>query len=454
MDRSRPSAPERSAAVRVAGRAALDLLLPAAAGERGEPAPHAKAGPVVHEAAVFRQPQDGRRVRRGPPSCPAADAHFGNPSALPQTASESPGSGPPDLSVPATRRSDPAAQPRLEHRYYLHSHAWRLPVSGGGDGLVQPVRAQLGTVQHDGDRLLPGRTRRGLPLRPTRNLELRPGLAVHCGRLPGSAQTTRHPDQHGWPRPCARQRVHRTAVALAQVRADLPRRLRQRSRSVPGAGKLLPLLQPPAPAPGARIPDAGGPVPAQIQKEKGTLLMGDAVPQTPWDLALLFSRMHAFRFTRIGACRTIDLLARRIGLSRDGTRAPMQVRNGRRPHGRLLGHQPAALSKDGRFFVQPTRTTLKCHRWLFNSIGHSTTFSLSVQHLRDRRIMLILGNVRTIVQPSPRHLTQFGAVLSYFTRSTDGTHRRLAGIGRPHFNELLKLLLCLLTLRDIDHGTQ
>jgi hypothetical protein len=57
-------------------------------------------------------------------------------------------------------------------------------------------------------------------------------------------------------------------------------------------------------------------------------MMGDAVPQTPWDLPLLFSRMDVFRFTRNGACPTIDLLARRIGLSRDGTRAPMQVRNG------------------------------------------------------------------------------------------------------------------------------
>ena len=41
--------------------------------------------------------------------------------------------------------------------------------------------------------------------------------------------------------------------------------------------------------------------------------MGDAVPQTPWDLPLLLSRMDAFCFTRNGTCRTIDLLARRIG---------------------------------------------------------------------------------------------------------------------------------------------
>jgi hypothetical protein len=76
-----------------------------------------------------------------------------------------------------------------------------------------------------------------------------------------------------------------------------------------------------------------------------------APPPSPRDLALLFSRMDAFRFTRNGTCRTIESLARRIGLSRDGTRAPMQVRNGWRPSGRLRG-QPAAPSKNGRNFVQ------------------------------------------------------------------------------------------------------
>jgi hypothetical protein len=85
-------------------------------------------------------------------------------------------------------------------------------------------------------------------------------------------------------------------------------------------------------------------------------MMG-ALPPSPRDLPLLFSRMDAFRFTRCGDCRTIVLLARRIGQRGDATRAPMQVRNGRRPHGRLLVQQPAALSKDCRFFVQPTRTT-------------------------------------------------------------------------------------------------
>ena len=49
-------------------------------------------------------------------------------------------------------------------------NARRLLVFSRRDGLVQPLRAQLGTVQHDGNRLLPGGARCRVPLRPTRNL--------------------------------------------------------------------------------------------------------------------------------------------------------------------------------------------------------------------------------------------------------------------------------------------
>ncbi len=105
------------------------------------------------------------------------------------------------------------------------------------------------------------------------------------------------------------------------------------------------------PAPGARLSDAGRSVPAPSQKEEVIFLMGDAVPQTPWDLAHSFPRMDVFCFTRNGTCRTIDLLARRIGLSRDGTRAPMQVRNGWRPSGRP-SDQPLLHLRMVDFFVQ------------------------------------------------------------------------------------------------------
>src|SRR5438477_3971274 len=223
MDRSTTSAAYGTTAVRTAGSAALDLLLPAAAGERGEPAPNAPTRPVIHEAPIFRQPENGRRTGDQSQTRATADADSGHRSPLPQTELEPPGAGSPDLPVPAARRGNPPAQPRLEHRYYLHSDARRFPLPSRGDGLVQPLRAQLGTFQYDGNRLLPGGAGRRVPLRPARNLELRSGLAVHVGRLPGSAEEARDLHQYGWPRSRARQRFHRTPVALFEVRADLSR---------------------------------------------------------------------------------------------------------------------------------------------------------------------------------------------------------------------------------------
>src|ERR1700694_5920454 len=141
MDRSPSSAPQHPTAMRTAGSAALDLLLSAAAGERGEPAAAPPARPVVLETPALLQPQNGRRTGSEPQAHPAADAHSGHRSPLSQTQLEPSGAGSPDLPVPAARRRDRAAQPRLEHRYYLHSHAWRLSLPGRGDGLVQPLRA-------------------------------------------------------------------------------------------------------------------------------------------------------------------------------------------------------------------------------------------------------------------------------------------------------------------------
>src|ERR1700722_7256522 len=146
MDRSHTSAPQYPTAVRVVGSAALDLLLPAEAGERGEPAPAPPTRPTVSEASVFRKPKNGRRTGGEPQAHPTADAHPGYRSPLSQTELEPPGAGSPDLPLPAARRGNPPAQPRLEHRYYLPSDAWRLSLSGCSDGLVQPLRAHLGTL--------------------------------------------------------------------------------------------------------------------------------------------------------------------------------------------------------------------------------------------------------------------------------------------------------------------
>src|ERR1700680_3624022 len=296
MDRSHSFTPQHSTAVRTAGSAALDLLLPPLCGDRGEPASAPSARPPVSEVPVLRKPQDGRRVGSEPQAHPTADAHSGHRSPVSQTELKPPGTGSRGVCVPAAWRRDRTSQPCLEHRYYLHSNARWLPVPGRGDGLVQPFCSQLGAIQHAGNRLLLGGAPPRVPLRPTRNLELRSGLAVHLGRLSGSAQAARDLDQHGRPRPRARQCFHRTAVALAQVRTDLSWRLRHRTRTVPGPGELLPLLQSPASAPGARLSNARGSVSAQTQKEEVVVMMG-ALPPNPRDLSLLFSRMDGFFFS-------------------------------------------------------------------------------------------------------------------------------------------------------------
>ena len=86
------------------------------------------------------------------------------------------------------------------------------------------------------------------------------------------------------------------------------------------------------------------------------LLFLGALPPDLRDLALFFTRMDGFLFSDSGTCSTMEGLDRRIGQRRDATRAPNQVRNGWRPHGRLLG-QPASPSKDTSNFVQTMGST-------------------------------------------------------------------------------------------------
>jgi putative transposase len=107
-------------------------------------------------------------------------------------------------------------------------------------------------------------------------------------------------------------------------------------RSVPGAGSLLPFLQPPAPAPGARLPPAGRSVPASLNQEKVIAIMGGAAPQAPRDLSLFSSRVDDSSCLVFSDCRTMERLDRRTGQRRDATRAPNQARSGWRPSGRLL----------------------------------------------------------------------------------------------------------------------
>jgi hypothetical protein len=92
-----------------------------------------------------------------------------------------------------------------------------------------------------------------------------------------------------------------------------------------------------------------------------------ALPSSSRDLPLLLPEWMLFALLQMAACRTLEMLARGTGLRGDATRAPMQVRNGWRPHRRHLT-QPASLSKDDRFFVQMMgSTSFVCYRLKINA---------------------------------------------------------------------------------------
>ena len=59
-----------------------------------------------------------------------------------------------DLPLPAARRVDHRAEPRLGVRHHLHSDGERLSVSGGDHRLGEPRGAGLAAVEHDGQRVL------------------------------------------------------------------------------------------------------------------------------------------------------------------------------------------------------------------------------------------------------------------------------------------------------------
>src|SRR5947209_9641289 len=136
MDRSCTPEPNHSTAMRTVGSAALELLLSAAAGERRKSGSAPPAGPVVSEAPVLWQPQNGCRAGSKPQENPTPDAYPGHRSPLSKTESKPAGAWSPNLSVLVERRGNPPAQPRMDHRYYLTSYARRHSHLGFCDGLT------------------------------------------------------------------------------------------------------------------------------------------------------------------------------------------------------------------------------------------------------------------------------------------------------------------------------
>ena len=95
-------------------------------------------------------------------------------------------------------------------------------------------------------------------LRRAGGVQHRPGQPVHVHGVDRGAGRARHPDLHGRQGPVERQRVHRAAVALAEVRVRVPAGVRRFRRGPRRDRRVGELLQRRAPALGVRRSDAGG----------------------------------------------------------------------------------------------------------------------------------------------------------------------------------------------------
>src|SRR3990172_2811935 len=144
MDRKGQFKNQHSKAMPPAESAAIELLLLRHRRVGGEPLADAPARREVHANTLFRRSANDGLVARGGSrsqfqTSPPPDAVDGIGSDLSEAAAESGRTRTQDLSLPAERRSDRENEPGLEHRHHLHSPAPWICISGGGDGLVQPL---------------------------------------------------------------------------------------------------------------------------------------------------------------------------------------------------------------------------------------------------------------------------------------------------------------------------
>ena len=239
LDRDHPTVSIRGQC-RLLGLARSGVYRPAACERRRRSGADAADRRTVHRLAVPRLAADdgdaaGRGAHGQPQAGAAADAGDGDRGSRAEAENDEAGAGAQDLPVPAARPDDRPAEPGVGGGHHLHPDgrgflylvaiidwasravlAWRLSNTMDVGVLPRGARRGAGAVRQAGD------------------LQHRPGLAVHQRRLHRPAGERRHSDLHGRPRPLDGQRVHRAAVAIAEVRGRLPEGLRRRPRGAAG----------------------------------------------------------------------------------------------------------------------------------------------------------------------------------------------------------------------------
>jgi hypothetical protein len=248
MDRSGVFKSERCRTVPGGRFVTIEPLLYASGRDGRELRDHASSGRAIYPDAVLWDPEDApladrsgiRGQREAGKKAPAGN---GPGSDLPEAAIVDTGARPSDLSLPFARIADCAPQSGMGDRYYLYPAAAWVCVSGGGHGLVQPLRSVMGVIRHAGRKLLRDGVGMGVKFGPAGNLQFGSGLAIYERAIHSFAAGPQCPDQHGWPGSGNGQHLRRAPLADDKIRRGLFERLRKRPRGHRESSTLFPVLQ-------------------------------------------------------------------------------------------------------------------------------------------------------------------------------------------------------------------
>ena len=249
MDRARPSRPFDFESMPSAKGGPLKCVLHAEHERvRNELGAHARARRALPQTSVLRVAADdnvaeGGRASRQPKTHCAPHARNGIASDHAGAAHEQAPSGTQNIPVFIAWNGDWLLRRSVEFRHHLHPDGAGIHVSGGRDGLVQPLCDRLGFVQHAGGGLLRSHTAQSIGKWSALHFQHRPGQSIHQRSLDENTAGFGRENQHGRAWALLRQHLYRTTLAHREIRRHLPEIIRRRTRFIPWLVGVLSLLQ-------------------------------------------------------------------------------------------------------------------------------------------------------------------------------------------------------------------
>ena len=128
------------------------------------------------------------------------------------------------IPILAKRYGDSRATASLEHRYHVHSAAWRVYLPDSSNGLVLTVSPLKPTIKQFRGKLLHRGLRAGFgKLWKAGDIQHGPGSTIHKPELCRGGDREGNPSEHGWSRKGFRQCIHREALEKCEIRRGLPK---------------------------------------------------------------------------------------------------------------------------------------------------------------------------------------------------------------------------------------